>query len=67
MTNAVQVFKNEEINAQFESYPQGLLPIKLIWSENTHNIGLIKNDLKLEIKFMSQKPISFTTKLIFYD
>ena len=60
-------YENEEINAQFESYPQGLLPIKLIWSENTHNIGLIKNDLKLEIKFMSQKPISFTTKLIFYD
>ena len=44
-------YENEEINAQFETYPQGLLPIKLIWSENTHNIGLIKNDLKLEIKF----------------
>ena len=60
-------YENEEINAQFESYPQGLLPIKLIWSEKSHNIGLIKNDLKLEIKFMSYKPISFTTKLVFYD
>ena len=60
-------YENEEINAEFETYPQGALPIRLIWSENSHNIGLIKTDLKLEIKFMSQKPISFTTKLIFYD
>ena len=60
-------YENEEINAQFETYPQGVLPVRLVWSENTHNIGLIKNDLKLEIKFMSQKPISFTTKLVFYD
>ena len=60
-------YENEEINAEFESYPQGALPIKLIWSENTHNIGLVKNDLKLEIKFMSLKPLSFTTKLVFYD
>ena len=60
-------YENEEINAEFESYPQGLLPLKLIWSDNTHNIGLVKNDLKMEIKFMSQKPLSFTTKLIFYD
>ena len=60
-------YENEDLNAEFESYPQGALPIKLVWSENSHNIGLIKNDLKMEIKFMSQKPISFTTKLIFYD
>ena len=60
-------YENEDLNAEFESYPQGVLPIRLIWSENTHNIGLIKNELKLEIKFMSTKPISFTTKLIFYD
>ena len=60
-------YESEDLNAEFESYPQGALPIKLVWSENSHNIGLIKNDLKMEIKFMSQKPISFTTKLIFYD
>ena len=60
-------YENEEINAEFESYPQGALPIKLIWSENNHNIGLMKNELKCEVKFMSLKPITFTTKLIFYD
>jgi len=60
-------YENEEINAEFESYPQGALPIKLIWNENNHNIGLMKNELKCEVKFMSLKPITFTTKLIFYD
>ena len=60
-------YENEEINAEFESYPQGALPIKLIWSENSHNIGLMKNELKCEVKFMSLKPVTFTTKLIFYD
>ena len=60
-------YENEEINAEFESYPQGALPLKLIWTDNTHNIGLMKNELKCEIKFMSLKPITFTTRLIFYD
>ena len=60
-------YENEEINAEFESYPQGALPIKLIWSENSHNIGLMKSELRCEVKFMSLKPITFTTKLIFYD
>ena len=60
-------YENEEINAEFESYPQGVLPLKLIWTDNSHNIGLMKNELKCEVKFMSLKPITFTTKLIFYD
>ena len=60
-------YEDEDLSAEFESYPQGILPIKLIWCDKTHNIGLVKNDLKLEIKFMSQKPLSFTTKLIFSD
>ena len=60
-------YENEEINAEFESYPQGALPLKLVWTENTHIIGLMKNELKCEVKFTSQKPITFTTRLIFYD
>ena len=27
----------------------------------------MKNELKCEVKFTSQKPITFTTRLIFYD
>ena len=60
-------YENEEINGEFESYPQGNLPLKLIWSDNNHDIGLMKKEINCEIRFISQKPLSFTTKLIFFD
>ena len=60
-------YENEEINAEFETYPQGALPLKFNWLENTHAVGYNKNELKCEVRFSSNKPLTFTTKLIFYD
>ena len=60
-------YENEEINAEFESYPQGVLPVKFNWLENNHSVGYNKSELKCEVKFSSNKPVTFTTKLIFYD
>ena len=60
-------YENEEINAEFESYPQGVLPVKFNWLENNHSVGYNKSELKCEVRFSSNKPITFTTKLIFFD
>ena len=60
-------YENEEINAEFETYPQGALPVKFNWLENTHAVGYNKSELKCEVRFSSNKPITFTTKLVFYD
>ena len=60
-------YENEEINAEFESYPQGVLPVKFNWLENNHSVGYNKSELKCEVRFSSNKPVTFTTKLIFYD
>ena len=60
-------YENEEINAEFESYPQGVLPIKFVWLEKTHSVGYNKSELKCEVRMLSNKPITFTTKLIFLD
>ena len=60
-------YENEEIKAEFEVYQQGVLPIKFNFLENNNIIGYSKTELKCEVKLLSNKPISFTTKLIFYD
>ena len=60
-------YENEEINAEFESYPQGVLPVKFNWLENNHSVGYNKSELKCEVKLVSNKPVTFTTKLIFFD
>ena len=60
-------YENEEIKAEFEIYQQGVLPIKFNFLENNNIIGYSKTELKCEVKLLSNKPISFTTKLIFYD
>ena len=60
-------YENEEINAEFETYPQGALPVKFNWLENTHAAGYNKSELKCEVIFSSNKSVTFTTKLIFYD
>ena len=60
-------YENEEIKAEFEIYQQGVLPIKFNFLENNNIIGYSKTELKCEVKLLSSKPISFTTKLIFYD
>jgi len=60
-------YENEEINAEFESYPQGVLPVKFNWLENNHSVGYNKSELKCEVRFSSNKPVTFTTKLIFFD
>ena len=60
-------YENEEISYQFESYPQCVLPIEFNWLEKNHTIGVFKNELKGEVKMLTNKPITFTTKLIFFD
>ena len=60
-------YENEEINAEFESYPQGVLPIKFVWLDKNHSVGYNKSELKCEVRMLSNKPITFTTKLIFMD
>ena len=60
-------YENEEIKAEFEVYQQGSLPIKFNFLENNNIIGYSKTELKCEVKMVSNKPISFTTKLIFFD
>jgi len=60
-------YENEEISFQFESYPQCVLPIEFNWLEKNHTIGVFKNELKGEVKMLTNKPITFTTKLIFFD
>ena len=60
-------YENEEIKAEFEVYQQGALPIKFNFLENNNIIGYSKTELKCEIKMISNKPISFTTRLIFFD
>ena len=60
-------YENEEIKAEFEVYQQGVLPITFNFLENNNIIGYSKTELKCEVKMLSNKPISFTTKLIFYD
>ena len=60
-------YENEEIKAEFEIYQQGILPIKFNFLENNNIIGYSKTELKCEVKMLSNKPISFTTKLIFFD
>jgi len=60
-------YENEEIKAEFEVYQQGILPVKFSFLENTNIIGYSKNELKCEVKLLSNKPITFTTRLIFYD
>ena len=60
-------YENEEIKADFEVYQQGSLPIKFNFLENNNIIGYSQSQLKCEVTMLSTKPISFTTKLIFYD
>ena len=60
-------YENEEISYQFESYPQCVLPIEFNWLEKNHTIGVFKNELRGEVKMVTNKPITFTTKLIFFD
>ena len=60
-------YENEEISYQFESYPQCVLPIEFNWLEKNHTIGVFKNELRGEVKMITNKPITFTTKLIFFD
>ena len=60
-------YENEEIKAEFEVYQQGALPLKFNFLENNNIIGYSKTELKCEVKMLSNKPISFTTKLIFLD
>ena len=60
-------YENEEIKAEFEVYQQGTLPLKFQFLENNNIIGYSKTELKCEVKLLSEKPISFTTRLIFYD
>ena len=60
-------YENEEISFQFESYPQCVLPIEFNWLEKNHTIGVFKNELRGEVKMITNKPITFTTKLIFFD
>ena len=60
-------YENEEIKAEFEVYQQGALPIKFSFLENNNIIGYSKTELKCQVKMLSTKPISFTTKLIFFD
>ena len=60
-------YENEEISFQFESYPQCVLPIEFNWLEKNHTIGVFKNELRGEVKMLTNKPITFTTKLIFFD
>ena len=60
-------YENEQIKAEFEIYPQGVLPVKFNFLENNNIIGYSKSELKCEVKMMSNKPITFTTRLIFYD
>ena len=60
-------YENEQIKAEFEVYPQGVLPVKFNFLENNNIIGYTKSELKCEIKMLSNRPITFTTKLIFYD
>ena len=60
-------YENEEIKYYFESYPQGLLPLKLIWLDKSQTIGYLKTELRCEVKFEYNKPITFTTKLVFCD
>ena len=60
-------YENEEIKAEFEIYQQGSLPIQFNFLENNNIIGYSKTELKCEVKMLSNKPISFTTKLIFFD
>ena len=60
-------YENEEIKAEFEVYQQGSLPIKFNFLENNNIIGYSKTELKCQVKMLTNKPISFTTKLIFYD
>ena len=60
-------YENEEIRAEFESYPQGTLPVELVWLDKNHSVGYNKNEIRCEVKMKTNKPITFTTKLIFYD
>ena len=60
-------YENEQIKAEFEVYAQGVLPVKFYFLENNNIIGFSKNELKCEIKMLSNRPITFTTRLIFYD
>ena len=60
-------YENEQIKAEFEVYQQGVLPVKFYFLENNNIIGYTKNELKCEIKMLSNRPITFTTRLIFYD
>ena len=60
-------YENEEIKADFEVYQQGSLPIKFNFLESNNIIGYSQTELKCEVTMLSAKPISFTTKLIFYD
>ena len=60
-------YENEQIKAEFEVYTQGVLPVKFNFLENNNIIGYTKNELKCEVKMLSTKPITFTTRLIFYD
>ena len=60
-------YENEEIRAEFESYPQGTLPLELIWIDKNHSVGYNKKSVACEVRMKSNKPITFTTKLIFYD
>ncbi|MCQ2815955.1 MAG: hypothetical protein MJ252_01695, partial [archaeon] len=60
-------YENEEIRCQLETYPQGTLPLEVVWLQKNHSVGYNVSELKLELKMISYKPITFTTKLIFYD
>ena len=60
-------YENEEIRAEFESYPQGTLPLELVWIDKNHSVGYNKKSVACEVRMKSNKPITFTTKLIFYD
>lgn len=60
-------YENEEIRAEFESYPQGALPVELVWLDKNHSVGYNKSEIRCEVRMKSNKPITFTTKLIFYD
>ena len=41
--------------------------IEFNWLEKNHTIGVFKNELRGEVKMITNKPITFTTKLIFFD
>ena len=45
----------------------GAVPLEYKFVDDNNSIGVIKNDATIELKFQTNKPLSFTAKLIIYS